>query len=179
MNQNPEENLDLMKQACLKPKKKKGRALIALLIVSMIAVSVFFVAYYFGFIPIGLAVREPVGNVETIDVDMYIDEFPELADMPNLDKIEYAAYGTDASIDEIDKDYDKRLTDDGYHLDYTGTFEVDGTTFEVKGYLKGLTAVAILTTDEDNEIFDYESLVMYATGNALDFQEILNWYENF
>jgi len=178
MNQDPEENLDIMKQACLKPKKKKGRALIALLIVSLVLVSVFFVAYYLGFIPIGLAVRPPTGNVETIDVDMYIDEFPELADMPNLDKIEYAAYGTDASIDEIDEDYDKRLTGDGYHVEHVGTFEVGGTTFDVKGYLKGLTAVAILTTDEDNEIFDYESLVLYATGNALDFQEILNWYES-
>jgi len=50
--------------------------------------------------------------------------------------------------------------------------------FEVNGYLKGLTAVATLTTDETIGDYDFNSVVFYATGNALDFQDILNWYQS-
>ena len=98
--------------------------------------------------------------------------------MPNLDKLEYKAFDTDASVSDVVDDYHSKLNNDGYHLEYSSTVELDGTTFEVRGYLKGLTAVAILTTDETIENYDFGSLVLYATGNALDFREILDWYQS-
>jgi len=136
-------------------------------------------AYIFGFIPINafLEVKEPIGNYETIDVSQVMDDYPDLADMPNLEKIQYAAFGTDAATDTINQDYEQQLSTEGYNLEYSETVELDGVYFEVKGYLKGLTAVATLTTDTPLEDYDYNSVVLYATGNALDFQEILNWYQ--
>jgi hypothetical protein len=96
--------------------------------------------------------------------------------MPNLDKIEYEAYDTDESVSNITESYQDKLISEGYSLKYSGTVELDGVTFNVYGYLKGFTAVGILTTDEITD--DYDSLVVYATGNALDFKEILDWYQD-
>jgi hypothetical protein len=142
----------------------------------MIILSIFLIAYHLGYIPIGLSVIEPIGNAKTVDVDNLIDEFPSIVDMPNLDKLEYKAYDTDASVGDVVANYHNRLIGEGYSSKYSGTVELDGVPFEVNGYLKGLTAVGILTTDEITE--NYDSLVIYATGNALDFRDILDWYQS-
>lgn len=177
MNIEPEENLYSKKQPYIKKKTKKSKKLVVLLVIAIVFASVFFVAYYLGYIPIGFSIKEPIGNFERLDVETYLDDISRLEDMPNLDKIEYAAFGTDASTDEVNKDYQQKLESDGYHVKYSNTVEIEGNSFEVKGYLKGLKVVAILTTDETIDNYDYDSLVFYATGSALDFQEILNWYE--
>ena len=150
--------------------------MIILSIVIIVFLSIFFVANYLGYIPIGLSVKEPVGNVKTVNVDGLTDEFSSIADMPNLDKIEYKVFDTDAPVSDIVNNYNNQLISDGYSHEYSGTVDLDAVTFEVNGYLKGLTAVGILTTDEITE--NYDSLVIYATGNALDFREILDWYES-
>ena len=164
-------------QSPVKHKKKKEKRWIKPLIALIVILTVIGFAFIFGFIPVGLNVKPPIGNVETLNADAYLDEFPELANMPNLDKIEYGAFGTDASTEEVAVDYKNTLLSEGYNQEYSGTVEVDGVNFEADGYLKGLTAVGILTTDETTENYDYNSLVLYATGNALDFREILDWYQ--
>ena len=176
MNQLPEKKLDNINQPIVKHKRKKGKTLIILSIGIIVFLSIFFVAYYLGYIPIGLSVIEPIGNAKTVNVDSLMDEFSSLADMPNLDKIDYKAFDTDASVSDIVNDYNNQLISDGYSLEYSGTVELGGVTFEVNGYLKGLTAVGILTTDEITE--NYDSLVLYAAGNVLDFREILDWYKS-
>ena len=168
--------LDSLKQPIIKQKKRLSKKLITLSIVSIVVIMTFFISYSFGFIPIGLSVIEPIGNVKTVNADELIDEFPSMADMPNLDKIEYEAYDTDAPLSSIVESYQNKLISEGYSLKYSGTVELDGITFDVYGYLKGFTAVGILATDEITN--EYESLVFYATGNALDFGEILDWYKN-
>ena len=179
MNQSSEENLDLMEQACLKPKKKKGRVLIALLIILLVFMSVFFILCYMDILPFfGLDIIEPPGDAKTVDADILMQELPSIANMPNLEKLDYKAFDTNAPVEEIVEEYNSKLISEGYSQKYVGTVEIDGINFEVSGYLKGLTAVGILTTDEEVKNCDYDSLVLYATGNALDFQEILSWYES-
>jgi hypothetical protein len=167
--------LATLKQPITKPKNKLSKKLVVLSVCTFLLLLTFFISYSFGFIPIGLSVIEPIGNVKTVNVEDLIEELPSMADMPNLDKIEYEAYDTDESISNICESYQNKLISEGYSLRYSGTVELDGVTFDVYGYLKGLTAVGILTTDEITD--DYDSLVLYATGNAMDFREILDWYK--
>ena len=172
------QNVENVDQLCVKNKKKKGKRWIKISITIIVVSNIIGAAYLLGFIPIGLTIKEPIGNVETIDVDQVMKDFPGLADMPNLDKIQYKAFGTDAAVDDVNQDYEQKLAMEGYNLEYSETVEIDGVSFEVNGYLKGLTAVAILTTDETIGDYNFNSVVFYATGNALDFQEILNWYQS-
>jgi len=164
-------------QSYFKPKNNK-KFFVKIIIVCIILNSIFITAIHFGFISMAYSIEEPIGNSQAINVEEYLDEIPALAEMPNLDKIEYKTFGTDASIDAVNTDYEKRLSKNGYNSEYSGDFEIDGINFEVNGFLKGLTAVAIVTTEEDIGDYNFNSYVFYATGNALDFQEILNWYNN-
>ena len=162
-----------------KPIKKRGkRKIIALGIILLTFLIVFIVLVYTGFLPLFLQSKEPIGNAEEITIESYLEENPELAEMPNLDKIETSAFGTDESTTNIKNDYKDRLQEEGYSIEYEDTMELYGKTYEVLGFLKGLTAVGILITSDTSGETNYESEVIYATGNALDFQEILDWYQN-
>lgn len=159
-------------------KKREKRKIIALGIVLLSFLIVFIILISTGFLPLFLQVKEPIGDAEEITIEAYLEENPELAEMPNLDKIETSAFGTDASINNILNDYKERLKDEGYSLEYEDTMELYGKTYEVLGFLKGLTAAGILITSDTSGETNYESEVIYATGNALDFQEILDWYQS-
>lgn len=178
MNQNPQRKFENMKQTEIKHKKKKGKVLIVLLICAIVIISIFFIAYYLGYIPIFLSAKEPIGNYETVDIENLIDEIQDIGDIPNLDKLEYKAYNTDASTNDVIDDYHRKLINEGYHLEYNDTIELNSLTLQVRGYLKGLTAVAILATDEPIGSSGFDSVVLYVTGNALDFREIIDWYQS-
>ncbi len=49
--------------------------------------------------------------------------------------------------------------------------------FKFTAYLKGLTAVVIIVA-ENCEAFDDDTVVLYTTGNAFYYREILNWHNN-
>jgi hypothetical protein len=162
-----------------KPIKKRGkRKIIALGIILLTLLIVFIILLYAGFLPLFLQSKEPIGNAEEITIETYLEKNPELAEMPNLDKIETSAFGTDASVNNILDDYKEKLQNEGYSLEYEDTMDLYGKTYEVLGFLKGLTAVGILITSDTSGETNYESEVIYATGNALDFQEILDWYQS-
>lgn len=176
VNQICQQNISNTNQPIVKHKKNKLNIMIAISSIVVIVLLVFCIAYFLGYVPIGLSVIEPVGNAKTVNIENLLKEFPSMAGMPNLDKIEYKAFDTDASVGNVIKSYESRLFIEGYSRQYSGAVELNGKTFHVYGYLKGLTAVGILTSDEIIE--NYNSLVLYATGNALDFREILDWYKN-
>jgi hypothetical protein len=56
--------------------------------------------------------------------------------------------------------------------------DFDGRQFRVVGFLKGLTVVGVVVTDDADDEFGYDTVVLYATGSAFDFQEILEWYQS-
>jgi hypothetical protein len=52
----------------------------------IVIISIFFV-YLNGFIPMGLSAKPPVGNIEQIKVEQFIEKNPELSDIPDYSKI--------------------------------------------------------------------------------------------
>ena len=146
-------------------------------IFTSVVIAVVFLAYLGGFIPICLSVIPPTGNVIEIDVESYIEKYPEFGDMPSYEKIEYGIFGTDTSIDAVLDYYKAKLENDGYSLKYEGTGYVIEKRFLYVGYLKGITAVGIIITSDAYEEVEYETAVLYMTGNAFDFIPLLEWYQ--
>jgi len=161
-------------------KKKTAKILITSAIVILVVGAIGGIAYNAGFLPITglLSVKEPAGSSVPLDIESYMEMCPELAEMPNLDHIKYEAFGTDVSTSVVIGEYAQQLEAEGYHVEYDGTVEMDGRSLQFVGFLKGLTAVGIISTDEPTEDVGHDTVVLYATGNALDFKEILDWYQN-
>jgi len=161
-------------------KRKTAKILIASVIVILVVGAIGGVAYNAGFLPITglLSVKEPAGSSVPLDIESYMEMCPELAGIPNLDRIKYEAFGTDVSTSVVIDEYTQQLEAEGYHVKYEGTVEMDESSFQFVGFLKGLTAIGIIITDEPTEDIGHDTVVLYATGNALDFKEILDWYQN-
>jgi len=154
-----------------KRKKIKYTILLIIPIVSIIFL------YVNGFIPIGLSVKPPIGSIERIKVEKYIEKNPELSDLPDFNNILYEIYGTDELITIVLDNYKEILLNDGYSLKYEGAGFFKGKNFSYVGYLKGITAVGIIVSSETSEEFGYETVVLYMTGNAFDFKPLLDYYQ--
>jgi len=174
-----EENYKNTEKTHSKYKKKTVKKLLIVVPVLVIVGIVIGFIYNAGFIPIVgfLDVKEPVGTPVGLDIDSYMEEYPQIGDIPNLDKIKYGVYGTDESIAAVLDSYKEELGHEGYTVIYEGTGEIEGMNFSFIGFLKGLTAVGIITTSEASDELGYDTVVLYATGNAFDFREILDWYQ--
>lgn len=138
-----------------------------------------FVSYNAGFIPIKefLEIQEPIGNAEEIDIDEYLRQYPEIKDIPSLDKVKYKVYGTDESTVNVANDYKQKLKENGYNVKYEGTIYKFGMALNYYVYLKGLTAVGIVTTSDAKGTFGHETMVLYTTGNILNYMEIAALYK--
>ena len=174
-----EEDYKTTKKTHSKHKRKTVKRLLMVISILVIVGIVIGFIYNAGFIPIVglLNVKEPVGNPVGLDIGSYMEEYPQIGDIPNLDKIKYGIYGTDESADVVANSYKEELENEGYNAMYAGTGEIEGMTFSFIGFLKGLTAVGIITTSDASDEFGYDTVVLYATGNAFDFKEILDWYQ--
>jgi len=159
-------------------KQRKSRKLISIAIILILISSIFLYLNLTNYLPFLSETKQPVGDIELINTQKYIEEYPELGEMPNLDKIKYKAWKTDSTVEQVIDSYKQDLSKGGYNLQYENTIKFDGKEYYVLGYLKGLTAVGILISSDTNLDDDYDSEVLYATGNALDFKEILDWYKS-
>jgi len=153
------------------------RRTIKFTVFSLVFVTCVFIAYSLGYIPIGLSVKPPIGNFGRVPVEQYLEEYPEVGDMPNLDKILYEVIGTDEPLNSVLNSYKEELEREGYALKYEGSGYAAERNFVYVGYLKGFTAVGIILCEEAYEEFNYETMVVYMTGNAYDFIPLLNWYQ--
>ncbi|MBN2066250.1 MAG: hypothetical protein JW771_05530 [Candidatus Thermoplasmatota archaeon] len=162
----------------------RKRRIMKLMLLSVVVVlvvgSVGVIAFHAGFLPINefLSIKEPAGSAVPLSVAGYMQAYPELAQIPNLDQIKYEAFGTDASLSLVFAEYDDELRNEGYHREYQGTGQFGDALFEFAGYLKGLTAVGIIALSGASDYAGHETVVFYSTGNALEFQAMLEWYEN-
>ena len=158
--------------------KKKNRKLLSFFVVIIVISSIFLYLNLANYLPFLTETRQPAGAVEPINTQKYMQDYPELKEMPNIDKIKYNAWKTDSTVEQVIDSYKKDLSKDGYALQYENTIELDGREYYVLGYLKGLTAVGILISSDSNLADNYNSEVLYATGNALDFKAILDWNQS-
>jgi len=175
------QNVKHVKKSKNNIERKTGKRIIVVSIVLIILLTIIggaaFTAYNMGFIPVNLSVKKPAGTSATVDIACYMQEYPELDEIPNLDKIKYGVYSTDASSNSVKTEYKQQLETEGYNLYREGSILVDGTDFKFTAYLKGLTAVVIIVA-ENCEAFDDDTVVLYTTGNAFYYREILDWYNN-
>jgi hypothetical protein len=160
-------------------RKNRFLKIFAVSIIVIIILGVFgSVVYNAGYIPIKrfMDVKKPVGDYDEINIDEHIYKHPEIRKFPYLDKIKYKVFGTNKQINVVANDYKEKLEKDGFKLLYDGVAYKDDIPLQYYGYLKGLTGVGIIITDDENVTQDYETMVLYTTGNALDYRKILNWY---
>lgn len=153
-------------------KWKKKLAVIGIIVICIL--SIFLILAYLNYLPFFLKPVKPIGNYEEKTMDSYIEKYPLISDIPNLDKIEKNFYNTDENSTSIIEFYKQKLSEEGYSLKYEDTIQIEGYEFTVLGYTKGVTAVGILISNNGSD----GSEVIYTTGNAVDFIDILEWYQN-
>ena len=151
---------------------KKKVAVIGIIVICIL--SIFLILAHLNYLPFFLKPVEPIGNYEEKSMDSYIEKHPLISEIPNLDKIEKNFYDTDENSTSIIEFYKQKLSEEGYSLKYEDTIQIEGYEFAVLGYTKGVTAVGILISNNDSD----GSEVIYTTGNAVDFIDILEWYQN-
>ena len=154
--------------------KRKTIMFTILILIPIISIIILYVN---GFIPIGLSAKPPIGDVEQIKVEEYIEKNPELSDLPEYDNILHKIFSTDKPIDAVLDNYKEILQNEGYTLKYNGSGNFTGKNFKYVGYLKGITAVGIIAYSETSEESGYKTIVLYLTGNAFDFKPLLDWYQ--
>jgi len=160
--------------------KKKNIKIFAASIIIIIFLGIFgSVAYNAGFVPIKrfMEVKQPIGEAEEINIDEHLYKHPEIRNFPYIDKFKYKVYGINRTVDAVSNDYKSQLEDEGYKLLYEGVAYKDEIPLKYYGFLKGLTGVGIVITDDENITLGYETMVLYTTGNALDYRKIFNWYK--
>ncbi len=159
--------------------KVKNKKIILLIILSVIIPSSIFVYLYStNYLPFSNETKQPAGNIESINVQKYFEDHPEIKEMPNLNKINYNAWRTNLTIKQLVDSYKQDLLKEGYDLQYENTIILDGKEYYVLGFIKGLTAVGILISRNTINMNNYYSEIIYATGNILDFNEIIDWYQS-
>jgi len=153
--------------------KKITRILSLFVIMSLFGVAVF----NLGYLPIKafMQVPEPVGCTGEINIESYMNEYPDIKGIPRLDDIKYKIFSSDASLETVANYYKYKLKNDGYRIDYEGVITKKGITFHYYGFVKGITAVVILLTDDIEEIFGHETAVLSTTGNIYAYKDIVSW----
>jgi hypothetical protein len=162
-------------------KKRKKVKIFAVSIILIIILGIFgSVVYNAGYIPLKrfMDVKKPIGDADEINIDDHLYRHPEIRQFPYLDKLKYKVFGTNRSINVVANNYKEKLENEGYNLLYSGVAYKDEIPFKYYGYLKGLTGVGIIITDDENVTLDYETMVLYTTGSALDYRKILLWYKD-
>jgi hypothetical protein len=164
----------------LKNRRKKILKLLAVSITIIIILGICgSVVYNAGYIPMKrfMEVKEPIGEAKEIDINEHLDKYPEIKNLPYYDKLKYRLYGTNQSLDAVANDYKEKLENEGYKILIEGVAYKDEIPFKYYGFIKGITGVGIIITSDKNVTQDYETMVLYTTGNAVDYRNILKWYK--
>lgn len=171
--QNKKPNKSVNKKTHHKKHKKITRILSLFVIISLCGVAIF----NLGYLPIKafMDVPEPIGCAGEINIQSYMNEYPDLKGIPKLDDIKYKIFSSDASLGTVANHYKYKLKNDGYRIDYEGVITKKGITFHYYGFVKGITAVGIILTDDIEEIFGHETAVLSTIGNIYDYKEIASW----
>ena len=172
-NKTKEQNKKTNKPINKNPYKKITRILSLFVIISLFGVLIF----NLGYLPIKafMQVPEPIGCTGEINIESYMNEYPDIKGIPRLDDIKYKIFSSDASLETVANHYKYKLKNDGYRIDYEGVITKKGITFHYYGFVKGITAVGILLTDDIEEIFGYETAVLSTTGDIYAYKDIVSW----
>lgn len=160
--------------------------ILAILVASITigAIGTTYVAYDAGYVPIKefMTTEEPIGY-ERVCGDCVLNQLGDykniIDEMPNLKNIKYEFYISTANYLEIIEDYTTRLTKAGYTLEVEGSKTINDINLRYIGFVEGITAVGIVIASGDELGYpEAESLLLYTTGNVIDYQAIYDWYIN-
>lgn len=160
-------------------------ALASALVLVAIAGAGVYVAHDQGYLPIDalLDTEEPVGDIEVINITCQCNCKDWLSEVMEYFIFDKAVYGiwevsvvdtnTQSTIDSM---YVDKMVAQGYELykfepqiENPGTVDIYGYPTNYVVYYKGITFVSVLTTEIGDKI-----CVLYATGNLMLLQDILN-----
>ena len=128
------------------------------------------------YIPLNLSVREPVDSYVLDDQELEANYRSLTNGIPGINKIQHELYISSASIPEIETDYQDRLINKGYSLEYDGDTAVEGILVSYNGFVKGFTGVGVfMTLASSFGGSDDETIILYTTGNIADYYSIYNW----
>lgn len=166
-----------------KPQKKNKniiRLITTLSIVFLVIGAVSFTAHSAGFLPFKpfLKIYEPVGRMGIYEANDVIGNFPSIVQIPALNNLKHKLFTSTHSINTIALDYKQRLENDGYKLEYSGQDTIAGVNFRYFGFVKGISAIGIIMTNDGGGDFGYNTLVLFTTGNIFSYKSIANWYNS-
>jgi len=137
-----------------------------------------YVAEEQGYIPTekNLQIIEPLGYKEISSTSLEHRFQSILDEIPNYHKLKKKIYISDYNTQEISLDYKQKLEADDYTEYTNGKRRYQDIEINYYGFLKGISAVGLVIVPGDDVGYPTESVILYTTGNALDYKEILDWY---
>ncbi len=148
-----------------------------LIIVTIMLLSTCVMALNFGYLPVKAFLQppEPDNYIAEVDVNSYMREYPEIKNIPNIDDIKYKIYVTDDPVDTAANNYERKLKEEGYTLEYKGIVTKKEMDFHYYGFVKGITAIGIIMTSDASEIFGHETTILSTIGSVFEYKEIITW----
>lgn len=163
-----------------KTKNHKKRSIV-FFICFIILIPVLASSYNAGFLPISqfLEIKEPIGNFKEISLSSLAEKYPIVESLPELDEMKHRIYSTDEESSIISKCYTMQIQNEGYELKYEGTENIEGFNIHYLVFIKGLTAIVILMTDDISDIKNSNTFVIYCTGNVFNYKQMFEKYSNY
>lgn len=102
-------------------KRKSGKLLLIVVFIAIISSSTILYLNFIYYLTFSSEIKKPIGNNESVNTEKYFQQHPEISEIPNLDKIKYAAQKSDLTIIQVANSYKKDLLEDGYDIKYENT----------------------------------------------------------
>mgnify|MGYP006285486381 CR=1 FL=1 len=169
-----------VKKQVKKKKRKRPRFYIGIFIAFLIISAFLFTSHNAGYVPVRafLQIKEPSGNINEIDYSEIEKNYPITECVPEIRDIKHKLYESDETLQVISENYKEDLLNEGYKLKYNGVKNIKGFDVHYQGYTKGITAVVILLTSDEIDMFDSDTLVLYSTGDIFSYKKIINKYSS-
>jgi len=169
-----------VKKQVKKKKGKKPRYYIGIFVTFLIISTFLFTTLNTGYMPVRafLQIKEPSGHISEIDYSMIEKTYPITESVPEIRDIKHKLYESDENIRVISENYKDELLNEGYKLKYSGVKDIKGFDVHYYGYTKGITAVVILLTSDEIDMFNSDTLVLYSTGDVFSYKKIINKYSS-
>jgi len=173
----PEQKHTNKKQTNSKNQINTRKTFSCLIIATIMLLSSCIIALNFGYLPVKafLEPPEPENYIAEVDVNSYMNHYREIKDIPNIDNIKYKIYVTDDNVDTTANNYERKLKDEGYSLEYRGVVNKKGMDFYYYGFIKGITAIGIIMTSDASDIFGHETTILSTIGSVFEYEEIVTW----
>ena len=180
-NKKPEKIKNNLCKKIIGKKKNHKKRYAVFFIIFIILIPALSVSYSAGYIPISqfLEIKEPIGDFKEITLSIIAQKYPVVKSIPELNKIKHKMYKTDEELLIVTKCYKIQIENEGYELKYEGTENIEGFNVHYLGFIKGLTAIVILMTNDGIDIKETDTFVIYSTGSVFDYKQMFEKYGNY